>query len=337
MNIKVTDLQEFSKFSSPLKGHENILPILEYIKVGNGKIVKTVLSSFVEFDCEDADKEMLLDEKRLSTNVKAAETGFLSFKKKDNKVTITDSITPDTFQVPEVNLFPSIPSPTSERYPVSKNFMSVLKKASSFSLPPNYSNLSWMSFVMVGKGYVCGSDGVIIYTEPIDEQFEMLLDKDDAATLSKLDITEFAENEKYMFFYGKGVTLGFSKIDLFKFMDIISYGDYRKGQLEFSASASDIQKFNWRIIQSSEIPFVTITKGKIFRNDSKVDSYQERVMETLTPSSDFVYNAEYMSRLLNAFEKDEVDFYRGKDCYWIVDPNKKFSTLIMRINPDVTK
>lgn len=337
MNIKTSALQEFSRLSSPLKGHNNVLPILDYVKVGNGKLVKTVMSSFIEVDCPDANEEMLLDEKQLSIKVKGSKSEFLNFKKKDNKVTVTDSVIPSTFQIPDSKEFPTIPTPTSERYPVSKKFLSILKKANGFSLPPNYSNLSWMSFVMIGNGYICASDGVIIFTEPIDEQFKMVLDKDDAKALSALDITHFAESDNYMFFYGNGITLGFSKNGVFSYTDIISYGDFKKGINEFVLSASDMQDFNWQIIQSAKTPYVTMTKGKIFRNDADLDIYSERILESLTPSSDFVYNAEYMNRLLSIIDSDEINFYRGKDCYWIVDPEQKFSTLIMRINPDAIK
>src|ERR1700734_26990 len=283
MNIKTSDLQEFSRLSSPLKGHENVLPILDYVKVGNGKLLKTVLTSFVEIDCADATEEMLLDEKQLSIKVKGSKADFLNFKKKDNKVTVTDSVIPSTFQIPDAKTFPVIPTPTSGKYPVSKNFLSVLKKAQIFSLPPNYSNLSWMSFVMVGNGYVCSSDGVIMFTEPVEEQFKMVLDKDDAKALSALDITHFSESDSYMFFYGDRVTLGFSKVDLFSYVDIIAYGDSKKGKMEFSLSASDMQDFNWQIIKAPKTPYVLLTKGKKYRNDADLDIYSDRLLESLPP------------------------------------------------------
>src|ERR1700727_2637989 len=242
MNINISKLRQFNKLSSLITGH-NVLPVLDCIKMGNGKMIKSVLSSFLEFNCKASDEEMLVDEKLLSVKINNNASGFLNIHKKDKKVTITDSVTPTSFQVPEVDAFPVIPQPTSERYPISENFMTVLRRAQGFSSKIDPVNVSWMSFLMVGNRHVCASDGHVFFMEPIYEEFELVLDKRFAQIISKIPVKEFGFSDKYIFFYTDNATIGFSKQEI-GYTDIIKYGDINGSPMEFVTSAIDMQKFN---------------------------------------------------------------------------------------------
>lgn len=329
MNISLSELKTFNNIASSLKG-SNTFPVLDYVKFGNGKIIKTVMSSFVQFDCKDADTEMLVDEKLLSVKIGNAQSDFFNFSKKGIKVTLTDSVTPTTFQVPDSETFPLIPEPTSERFAISENFMRVLNKAKHFSLTPDSNNLSWMSFIMVGNGYICATGGHSLFTESIEERFELVLDKNHAHIISKLPIKEYAFAEKYMFFYGDGFAIGFSRQEI-GYSNIISYGEIKSTSAEFIASGVDIEKFNKECIQSSKFLRVSMNKGKLSLNDPNRDIQLEKAIQGIQPSEQFTYNPEIMNRIISAIDGDDIEFYKGKDCYWLKSPPQKSTLLIMRI------
>jgi hypothetical protein len=328
MNIHKSELFACQKLFSPLTRH-NALPVLDYVRFGGGKIVKSVLSAFVELKCKEADTEMLVDEKLLNVKIGNAQSDFLNFSKKSNKVTITDSVTPTSFQVPDVKEFPALPEPTSEKYSISANFMKVLEKAQYFPLKLDVIP-DWKSFIMIGNGHVCASDGHAFFMEPIDEEFEIVLDKRSAQIICKLPIKEYAFSDSYMFFYTENATIGFSKQEI-KYINIIKYGQINGSPMEFVASANDFQKFNEECIQSTKFPFVTVTDGKISLHDIDLDISLERVLESVKPSSYFNYNAETMNRILTVVEGDEIQFFKGERWYWIKCPDQKSTMLLMQL------
>jgi hypothetical protein len=329
MNIPLSELRQFNKLSSPIVGH-NTLPILDYVKFGDGKIVKSVLSSFLEYKCKEANVEMLVDERLLSVKVGKAQSSFLNISQKENKVTLTDSVTPTTFQVPGAEVFPVIPKPTSEIYPLSENFTKVISRAHGFSAKFDPANTSWMSFIMIGNKHVCASDGGVFFMEPIDEDFELVLDKRHAQIISKMALTGYAYSDKYMFFFTDDATIGFSKQE-FGYKDIVSYGKINGSPMDFITSAHDLYLFNEECAQSSKFPWVAMTDGKVSMNDIDLDIYSERLIPAIKPSSKFTYNAETMNRLLSVIEGDEVEFYRGKEWYWLKSSSDKSTMLIMRL------
>jgi hypothetical protein len=329
MNISLSELKTFERLSSSIKGN-NILPVLDYVKMGDGKIIKSALHAFVKFDCPSADTGMLINEHLLSVKVEKSSGQFLNITKKANKVTLTDSITPTTFQVPDLKTFPVIPEPTSERFDISENFMRVLRLAQNFPLNPDAQNLSWMSFIMVGNGHICASDGHAFFMEPVEEEFEIVLDKKHAQAISKLPIKAYAYSDSYMFFYTDNSVIGFSRQEI-GYSNIVCYGNINGSKMEFVGSANDFQNFNDECAQSSKEPWVSIKKGGISMNDSKRDIRLERSMENVTPSVEFTYNANTMNRLLTAVEGDEIEFYKGKDWYWIKSPTQKSTMLLMRL------
>ena len=329
MNISLSELRQFQKLSSPIVGH-NLLPVLEYLRMGDGKIIKSILSAFVEYQCNEASEEMLVDERLFNVKIGSTQSSFLNISKKGNKVTVTDSVTQTTFQVPEVKVFPNMPVPTSERHKISENFMNVLAKAQVFSLKTDPTIPNWLSFIMIGNSYMCASDGHVFFSEPVDETFELVLDKRHAAIISKMPIKEYAYSDEYLFFYTDNATIGFSKSEI-KYNNIIKYGHINGSPLEFVASATDIQRFNDECAHSSKFPWVTMSECKLSMNDITLDIQVERSFPTIKPSGKFTYNAETFNRLLAVAEEDEIEFYRGKDWYWVKCPSQKSTMLIMRL------
>lgn len=329
MNITLSDLKQFHRLSSSIKGN-NILPILDYVRFGDGKIVKTSLHQFVQFDCPSADTVMLVNEGLLSVKTGKSQADGLTLTQKGNKVTLTDSVTPTTFQVPDIKTFPAIPSPTSERFPVSDNFMKVLRNSQHFPLNPDPKNLSWMSFVMIGNKHICASDGHAFYMEPIEEEFQIVLEKPLAQIVSKMDVKEFAESESYIFFYTPNAVIGFSKQEI-GYSNIIPYGDTKDAKVDFFASAIDLQKFNEECAQSSKLPWIDMKPGILEMNDSELDIHIVRKMENITPSAAFTYNPVTMNKLLSIVDGDQIEFYRGKAWYWIKPTDQKCTMLIMQL------
>lgn len=328
MNIPISDLKKFQKLSSSIAS-KNILPILDYIKVSIGKLTKSVNHAFVQMDCESADKEMLLDEKQLTAKINNTSATFLNFVKKANKVTISDTVAPKTFQVPEVKEFPDLPQPTSERFAVSKNFLSVLGKAAHFAKNMD-TTPEFVDYVMVGNGTVCATDRHVFFYEEVEEQFKLVIEKKCAAFVATLDITDYAHSDSYMFFYGPGLEIGFSVQEI-GYTDLTKYADLKDSKCDFIGSVSDFRQFNNECRSSSDVPWITIKDGSLEMNDTNRDVFLERKMEGIKPSRTFTYNPDTMNQLLSAIDVSEIEFYRGPAFYWIKSPDHKFTTLLMEL------
>lgn len=329
MTIKTNSLKQFQKLAGSIKD-KAILPVCEYLKFEPGKITKTVLSSFVQYECDGITETFLVDEKELSGMLNITVSEFITFTKKGNKVTVTDTRDKTTFQVPDIKEFPAIPEPSENHIYLSSEFVETLNMASAFSLAPQLIP-SVKSFVMIGKKHIAASDGQIAFIKPIEEDFTMVLEKNIAASISKLPITECASVDNYNFFFAPGITLGFSMQEI-GFFDMVPFVTMNGQKPVFTATSSDLQSFNAWALQSIELPFVTIKKGEMVMADVNRDIAHNRAMEELTVEEDFTYNPSHMNRLLSAIECSEVDFYKGDRMYYIKSQDHDFTTLIMKLS-----
>jgi hypothetical protein len=329
MTIKTSSLKQFQKLAGNIKD-KSILSVCDYLKFEPGKITKTVLTSFVQFECEGITESFLVDEKELFGILGITVSEFITITKKGNKVTVTDSRDKTTFQVPPIGEFPVIPEPSGDHICLSAEFIETLNMASAFSLAPQLIP-TVKSFVMIGKKHIAASDGQIAFIKPIEEDFTMVLGKNIVAGVSKLPITECASANNYNFFFAKGITLGFSTQEI-GFFDMIPFITMNGQKPVFTATSSDLQSFNAWALQSIELPFVTIKKGEMVMSDANRDITHIRPMEELTVEEDFTYNPAYMNRLLSAIACSEVDFYKGDRMYYIKSQDHNFTTLIMKLS-----
>jgi hypothetical protein len=75
-----------------------------------------------------------------------------------------------------------------------------------------------------------------------------------------------------------------------------------------------------------------MSEGKLSMNDIDLDIQVERQFPTIKPSDKFTYSAETFNLVLSVAEEDEIEFYRGKNWYWVKCPSQKSTMLIMRLS-----
>ena len=330
MNIKVSDLKMLQKLTSGLKSN-NILPIYDYLRFDKGTITKISSGSFIVFDCEDSDETILVDEKLLYVKVANTSAPMINITQKGNKVTITDGITPTHFQKQNIKEWPEMPDYGNEKIELSSDFNAALQKSLFF--PVHSEEIpSLRSFLMIGNNHFCASDAGILFYEEISENIELVIQTKSAEVLSKTTLFKCSTNDNWMFFWANRVVIGFQKQEI-KFTDMRRFKMPEEIKLEFVGSKADFFSFNSECIGSSKYPFVTIKTGVLSFDDTGLDIQLDRKLDYLTPSEIFTYNAAHMNRLLNSFNGDELEFYRGSTWYWIKSPDEAHVTVINRLVP----
>lgn len=329
MNISTKSLRDLKDLTSGLKS-SNILPIYDYLRFDKGTITKMTAGGFFVFKCPEVDQTMLVDEKLLYVKLANSSSEFINISQKGKKVTLTNGTIPTSFQVPDIEEWPAMPDYGQGDHVVSTGFHSALKKAINF--PASSEEIpSIRSFVMVGKGNMGASDAFVLFCEPIDDSFELVIERKQAEALTVIPVLKVGYGENWQFFFTFKGVYGFTKSEI-GFTDFTKYTLPDNAKLEFSALKSDFLSFNNECIGSSkDMPWVTIMKGKLSMNDIGCDIQIESPLDYLTPSSPFTYNPAIMNRLLKSFKTDELDFYSGKAWYWIKSQAEGHSTLIMKL------
>lgn len=326
MNIKTSDLRKFQKLASNIKS-VGIMPIADYLKFGGGKIVKTAFSSFIEYDCKDADEDVLVDEQALNSLVSITPSEFINITSKGNKTTISDTRDKIPFQVAAVKDFPLIPTPESEKFDLSPEFLEAIGMAANFS--DNMGTIPhYYMYLHIGEGAICAGDGIFGFYSPIKEDFKLVLEKRIAQLISKHNTQQFARSDRYFFFYSPGVTMGFSQQEM-------GWADLRKfliggDKLTFTVSASDIGSYCSLAMQLAEKCVVTISTGKFEMYDMLRDRGVDRAAENLVLPEPFTFNPSKMNTLIAALGVDELDFYDGKGLYYIKNQELKSIAIIAK-------
>ena len=314
------------KLSGNIK-NTGIMPIADYLKFGGGKIVKTAYTSFIEYECPDADEDVLVDEQALNSLVSITPSDFINITSKGNKTTISDTRDKIPFQVMAVKDFPPIPIPEGERYELSPEFLEAIGMAANFA--DNMGTIPhYYMYLHIGEGAVCAGDGIFGFYSPIEETFKLVLEKRIAQLISKHNTQYFAKSERYFFFYAPGVTMGFSQQEM-------GWADLRKfliggDKLTFTVSSSDVGSYCSLAMQLAEKCVVTISTGKFEMYDMLRDRGVERAAENLVIPEPFSFNPAKMNTLISALGVDELDFYDAKGLYYIKNKDLKSIAILAK-------
>lgn len=294
--------------SSHIKG-SGILPIQDYLKLGNGMIQKEVTASFIKFDCPDATEEILVEEKVLYDLVNATNSDTITITSVKRKTTISDKRDTISMQVPEVSLFVDIQSGDLEKYDLSANFLEAIGSAAQVCNPMSGTPDKYM-YVMAGNKAVTGITQSSGYCRIIEEEVIMSLEKKVASFVSNTNAHSCSITESHYIFYTVLATVGFAKQE-------VGYGDFAKplkadpGELTFTASNSDLKSYNSLAISLCQNnPIVTMAKGALKMYDSMRDISQDRPLEGIKPYENFTYAPDAMNLLLSALGDEELDFYQ---------------------------
>jgi len=194
------------------------------------------------------------------------------------------------------------------------------------------------SFVFVGRGKVAGTDGNIGYYQTIGEPLpELVLRKDVAACISKMNTCQYCRVNNYDFFKEDNSIYGFAKSE-YGFMDLAQVFPGIREELTFCVNKSSIMKFNVHCLTSTKSKVEGVTfdcEGdnlflQMLEEKWEVETKANIPVKGKNPGK-FKYSPTYMNNLLKLLPCDEVFFYPGHNRYYITDAEKSFLSAIMLI------
>jgi hypothetical protein len=329
MEFKVSDLKKFKSLSSHVRSN-GVLPIHDYLKFGGEKIQKVATSSFIKFDCKEANEDLLVDEKTLYDLLANSNAPTITITSVKGKTVISDGKKKISIQVPDLKLFSDIVHTTEDIIDVSPEFVEAIGSAAELCQPMGTIPDRYM-YVMIGNKSVCGISISYGYYRPILEDVKLVLEKKTALFLSKTDVCKFSETTSHYLFYTPESTLGFTKHEM-------GYGDFASmlrndpGELTFTCSNSELKSYNSLAITLGDNPIVTMKEdGTLDTYDSEKDVSQDMHLPGLKPFEEFSYSPSSMNSILSALYTEELDFYQKSTHLIIVERDKKAVAVIGKI------
>lgn len=335
MNILVNNLKKFQKLSAHVTG-SNIIPIHHYLRIGGGKIIKNVNTSFIEYSCDmDDDEHYLVDENDLYALLKNTTSSFISISSKKNKIELNDGRDKIVLQSPPVKEFSLPPVPKGESIELSDDFMKTVQKASGFAQfvkdMPTY-----CGYIHVGENTICAGDGIVAFHCPISENVKMVIDNKIARTISEyskeegLKISTFKETENFYYFMNEQSIFGFAKSE-------IGWFDIRrifqqKREYSFTLDSSYLTSFNSLSLRLSKTGVVTISDGKFEMDDILFNKHHERDVDNVNVPAPFTYNPERMNTIISGLDVEALDFSDSKPAYYISSKDSKATAIIAKIS-----
>lgn len=328
MNISIKELKRFQSLASHVQG-SNILPAHKYLKIGEGKIVKNVSSSFIVYECKAADEgPLLVHEDDLFGLVSETPSAVISINKVKGKIELNDGTDVIKLQEMPPKTFNEPPVADSEKVLLSDEFWEAVSKATYFSqfikdMPTYY------GYVHIAENCVCAGDGIIAYHYPIEEDVKIIIEGKLAKSIAEAKPSWFSQNEKNVFFEGAGVIFGFVKPEI-GWLDIKRLFAHEK-KYAFSLPASDITSFGNLSIKLTSDPMVTITTGLLEMNDMLLDKNHKRAVPSIKMPGEFTYNPKRMNTVLKGLDVEDIDFSENGSAYYLSSKDTKATALIAKI------
>jgi hypothetical protein len=346
--IRKEELQAFKTYASQIKKNTD-QPITDYLKIEVvGDFVSVMKTNYKSFaiqttpnDSEDC--SFLVDENILFNFVELSESEFVNFTITGIRITIYDDRHKAVSQTESVTLYPKLDFTNKEWVSVPKYVLDAIGICAQIVFDDEISGIK--NSVLVGDKHVAGSDGSVGYWQQFKEDLPTLvLRKDVAMSVSKLNGCEISSNESYDLFKDGNVLFGFSKSEV-KYMHMVPFFLVPDEKLSFYLNKSSLVKWNTFCINSCKSKVLTATfKAKDFRLDLElVDSKYERdnnsYLDIVNGSGEFRFNPMTLNTLLKVLPTEQIHFYPSTrivngnvDRYYITDASKTFMSAIMLIN-----
>lgn len=334
MKLNVEELKQFNAKSSQIPT-STLLPILSYLKFEPGKVTKNSLNSFICMDISCTDT-MLVDEKQLMAFVNYTKATEIDLKIKDGQVLITDGTKINyTSPTEPVQNFPVNDSPEDvEWLPLKQGLINDLDIAANFSIEDGE---TFRSHVFIGNGLIGACDNFIGYLRKVEMPVDIVLLRQVALIIGKLEVVEFNQNDSYHFFTSGKFKYGFIKstIPMVNFTPFISD---LTGQESFVISKKQLISINDLAINRSPLPQVigNFSCSKDLLNINFTDSNYELSLKESLPcigsiEGEFTYNAAIFNRMLKSIPDDLLRFTFFKNKLYVTSDTNSFISLIMLI------
>jgi hypothetical protein len=329
MNIPVKELKKFSKLSSHIVA-SGITPSSKCIKFGGGTIIKNAHHSFVMYDCEASNENILVDENDLWALVNGTASDFINITSKGGKVILSDGKYKMPLPVVPLNNYNELPIPEGERLNMSHEFLSSLGRSAG-ACGPSVTPANLYMYVHIGDGAICSGNGFMGVCFPVEEDYKMVIEAKIAAIVSKNSFTQMAESKGHYFFYADNYVMGFSKQEIgwFNMKKALNGGDTRT----FTIGATDVLSFNSLAMSlSKDFGIITMSTGKIEMDDTVKEKSLSIPADAITVPEPFSYNAENMNKVVSALDVEELDFYHTDKAYFIKSTETKATAIIAKIH-----
>lgn len=280
MKLKTSELKRFFSNSNTIKS-KGILPILDYLKISDNKIIKTNLNAYVVMDITPTGETMLINEDILSSIVKGTLADTIEVTASGNKGLISDGVNKMKYPIPAEEDYPTFPDNDKVGEVIlSKEVLEAVGIAAK-NLSTNDVAISFNN-VNVAHGYVAGSDHVRLYLKKFEQPLPtILIDTLAANIISQFGEVKYYQNGNYDFYEVGSFLFGFAKqegkpIDFNRFLDDVQKEEY------IEMNCAEIFNFYDIFISSSGSTVATIdfNGDKISFSDVDRDVENERVLNT---------------------------------------------------------
>jgi DNA polymerase III sliding clamp (beta) subunit (PCNA family) len=207
MNIKVKPLKSFFQLSSGISVN-NIIPILGYIKLDNGELIKSNLQTFIQHKVDIPNNiSVLLDEKVMGAFLKDCKSEEIEFKveqkvvnkEKRSEVWLIDGKRKIKFQSPDISDYPKFPDSEKENeITLDDEVLGAIGRASKNVGAVGANEV--LDFIHLSNGYVIGTDRAKFYCKKILGIPSVVIDTETANTISQFSEVNFYQKGKYNFF-----------------------------------------------------------------------------------------------------------------------------------------
>lgn len=335
VTISTKEIKDFKAASSFIKSNK-LLPILDYLKFGDGVITKTNLSSFISYKTK-FDGSFLVQEDILLNFVSLTSSPTIDISISKGVVTISDGNSTVTSPSEDIANYPSVPVPNKENCFFGEDILMAIGLSSNFTDQEELPTVR--GHVFISGNYVMASNGFIGYREKVSESLpNIVLSKEIALTLGKIPASAFNENDNNVFFSNERYTVGFVKPEL-KFFDISSvFNKKTEGGDSFVIHKDDLISFCELCIISTKSKFheCYMKNGKkgllLEMNDVDFNvNVKKEISFNGTLEQDFIFNPSFMLKCIKSLCDQELTFTRNGNMYLITDSSSSVS-LIMGIN-----
>jgi hypothetical protein len=346
--VRKAELESFKDHAAQIRKN-NELPILEYLKIeviGDFvHITKTNMKAFViqttVNDSEDC--SFLVDENVLFNFIQLSDSEYINFEISGIRIKIYDDRHNAISQTDNVKTYPSVDITNKEWVSVPKHVLDAVGVCAQIVFDDEISGLR--NSVFIGDNYVAASDATVGYWQKHAEDLpKLVLRKEVAMAVSKLNGCEISSNESYDLFKSGNSLFGFSKSEI-KYVNLPPLFLLPEEKLSFYLNKSALVKWNTCCVNSCKSKVLTATfSAKSYRLeleliDAKYSRDYNSYLDIIDGEGFFKFNPLTLNTLLKVLPTEQIHFYPSKrivngcvDRYYITDKDKTFMSAIMLIN-----
>lgn len=336
-----SEIESFKIQAAFIKKAESIRPILNYLRIDISgdwcAMMKSNDKSFLvkQTPNDSDDCSFLVDEKILYNFIDFSSEEYIHFEDEGNRIRISDGRGNISSPTEKPSGFPSIETSDNEFIEIPKLALVTAGICSEVIFDGEIFNAK--SFVFLGRGFISASDANIGYMQAIPGfEKEIILRKEVAVCISKMNTCKYSGNENYDFFLEDTALFGFSKSEI-AFFDITAAIGPIKENIDFSINKQPFIKWNTLCTSSSTnkggAATFKVSEGVMSLEmvDTKAEITAKSRLFVTGSKGEFKFDPVMMSNLLKVVPCEDVFFYPGNNRYYITDINRSFTAAIMLI------